>query len=221
MLKGDFHMHTHYSPDCMVEPQALVQRCLAVGLNCIAVTDHNSLRGAQAVQAIAPFMVILGEEVRTTAGEITGLFLTEEIPAGLSPAETVRRIKEQGGLVSLPHPYDRVGRRRSEPAPEVVPGLLGEIDIVEAFNARTTLLRDNVKGHRLAVDNNLLVTSVSDAHTLGELGRCYTELPEFDGTAEGFKAALADARLVERRSNPLVHLYSTLNKLPFFRRSAP
>ena len=211
MLKGDFHMHTRYSYDCLVDPAALVQRCQRVGLDCIAVTDHNSLQGAVAVKAIAPFMVILGEEIKTTHGEVTGLFLTEEVPRGLSPLETVRLIREQGGLVSLPHPFDRLGR---SPLPaDIISELLSCVDIVEGFNARTTFFGDNAQGHRLAIDHDLLVTAVSDAHTLGELGRCYTELPEFDGTAEGFKRALADARLVEHRSSPVVHLYSTINKL--------
>jgi predicted metal-dependent phosphoesterase TrpH len=210
VLKGDFHMHTRFSHDCMTTPEALVRRCQDVGLNCIAVTEHNNIQGALAVQALASFMVIVGEEIKTTHGEITGLFLTEEVPRGLSPLETVKRIKGQGGLVSLPHPFDRLGRSPLDP--EYIDDLLSSVDIVEAFNARTTLLRDNARGHRLGVDHDLLVTAVSDAHTLGELGRTYTELPDFNGTAEGFKTALADARLIERRSNPLVHLYSTLNK---------
>ena len=211
MLKGDFHMHTRYSYDCMVDPLALVRRCEAVGLDCIAVTDHNSLRGAMAVKAIAPFMVILGEEIMSTHGEITGLFLTDEVPPGLSPLETAQRIKSQGGLVSLPHPFDRTGR--SPLAPEMVAELLPYLDVVEGFNARTSLLRDNARGHGLAIDHDLPVTAVSDAHTLGELGRCYTELPEFNGTPAGFKKSLADARLVEQRASPMVHLYSTVNKL--------
>jgi predicted metal-dependent phosphoesterase TrpH len=210
MIRGDFHMHTRYSHDCMVEPEALVKRCQEVGLSCIAVTDHNTIKGARAVQAIAPFRVILGEEIKTTAGEITGLFLTEEVPPGLTPADTVRRIKEQGGLVSLPHPFDRMGR--SPLAPRFIDELLPYVDLVEAFNARTLLMRDNAQGHQMAVNHGLLVTAVSDAHTLGELGRSYTEMPEFDGTPEGFKAALIEARLMERRSSPLVHLYSTINK---------
>ena len=100
-------MHTHFSPDSEVAPEKLVERCIKVGLNCIAVTDHNTTDGAFRVREIAPFMVIIGEEVGTSEGEVTGLFLEETIPRGLPPAETARRIKEQGGLVSLPHPFDR------------------------------------------------------------------------------------------------------------------
>ncbi|MDA1216221.1 MAG: PHP domain-containing protein [Chloroflexi bacterium] len=217
MLRGDFHMHTHFSSDCMVDPADLVQRCIDVGLNCIAVTDHNSLGGALAVKAIAPFMVITGEEVRSTEGEITALFITEEIPKWLTPMETVKRIRDQGGLVSIPHPHDpfRSSPLTTQGIEEVIP----HADIVEAFNARVTLARHNSRGRQIAKEHHLLATAVSDAHTLGELGRCYTELPEFDGTPEGFKAALAEAHLVERAANPLVHVYSTINKLrrKFFR----
>jgi predicted metal-dependent phosphoesterase TrpH len=107
-LRADFHMHTHYSKDCTTSPKRLVARCLRVGLGCIAVTDHNTIRGGMEVAEIAPFPVIVASEVKTTHGEITGLFLTEEIPRGLSPMETVERIKAQGGLVSIPHPFDKV-----------------------------------------------------------------------------------------------------------------
>ena len=203
-------MHTRYSYDSLIDPERLVNRCIQVGLNCIAVTDHNSLAGARAVKEIAPFKVILGEEIKTFAGEIIGLFLTEEIPPGLSPEETIRRIKEQGGIVSLPHPFDRMGR--SPLASNYIRDLLPYIDIIEGFNARTILQKDNNHARDFAVEENLLVTSVSDAHTLGELGRSYTEIPDFDGSPQGFLQALAESDLVKRPSSPLVHLYSTLNK---------
>lgn len=211
MLHGDFHMHTYFSSDCMVDPSDLVARCTEVGLNCIAVTDHNSLKGALAVKAIAPFTVITGEEVRTTEGEITALFISEEIPKGLTPLETVKQIKSQGGLVSIPHPRDPF---RSSPLTRSgVEDVIPYADIVEAFNARVTLPHHNSRGRQLAKEFNLLSTAVSDAHTLPELGRSYTELPEFDETPEGFKDALLQARLVERPANPIVHVYSTINKL--------
>ena len=120
MLRGDFHMHTHFSHDCLTSPEALVKRCLRVGLNCIAVTDHNSLEGGRAVQSIAPFTVIVGAEIKSTAGEITGLFLQEHIPRVGNRVETARRIKEQDALVSVPHPFTGMGRsaldRETRPA---------------------------------------------------------------------------------------------------------
>ena len=211
MVRGDFHMHTYYSYDCMTSPEALVRRCNDVGLDCIAVTDHNSLAGAKAVSAIANFTVILGEEVKSTAGEITGLFLTEEVPPGLSPVETAKRIKEQGALVSVPHPFSGYGRSSlAEPA---VTELLPYVDLIEAFNARTMSRETNERGRAFAKAHGLAATAVSDAHTLGELGRTYTELPDFDGTPEGFKEALREARLVERPAGRFVHVYTTLNKL--------
>ena len=184
MIRGDFHMHTHYSHDCMTPPEALVRRCKQVGLTCIAVTDHNRLGGAQAVAALADFTVILGEEVKSTAGEITGLFLTEEVPAGLPPIETAKRIKDQGALVSVPHPF--AGYGRSSLAEPSVTELLPYVDLIEGFNARTMAQESNQRARDFAREHGLAVTAVSDAHTLGELGRTYTELPEFDGTPEGF-----------------------------------
>lgn len=211
MLRGDFHMHTWYSHDCATRPVDLVKRCEQVGLNCIAVTDHNSIKGALEARDLSPGIVIIGEEIKTTEGEVTGLFLEEEIKPGLSPMETVLLIKEQGGLVSLPHPFDRLGR---SPLPlNVIRDIMPYVSIVEAFNARTRLSKDTNRSREFGVANNLLMTSVSDSHTLGELGRCYTEFPDFDGSADGFRRALKDAHLIEYRSKPWVHVFTTLNKL--------
>lgn len=210
-LRGDFHMHTRFSYDCLVAPDALVRRCEQVGLNCIAVTDHNTIAGARAVQAAAPFTVIIGAEIKSTAGEITGLFLQEDVPPGLGPVETARRIKEQGALVSIPHPFTGMGRSAldKETATEILP----YVDIVEGFNARTMRSADNAAAKRFAEERGLPVTAVSDAHTLRELGRAYTEFPEFDGSPQGFKEALAGAALAEAPAGALVHASTTLNKL--------
>lgn len=210
-MRGDFHMHTHFSYDCMTSPEALVRRCQDVGLTCVAVTDHNSIKGSQAVKAIAPFTVVLGEEVKSTAGEITGLFIHEQIEPGLSPLDTAKRIKEQGGLVSVPHPFTGMGRSSLSHGPlmEILPYL----DIMEGFNARTMDARLNEEGRRFAEEHGLVVTAVSDAHTLGELGSTYTEFPEFDGGPLGFKEALREATYVQRPASKFVHFYSTVNKL--------
>ncbi|MCX5994798.1 MAG: PHP domain-containing protein, partial [Chloroflexi bacterium] len=93
LLKADLHVHTRYSEDSLSPPEKIVQHCLKVGINCLAVTDHNTITGAVEVKRLAPFKVIVSEEILTTQGEIIGYFLTEEIPPRLSPEETVARIK--------------------------------------------------------------------------------------------------------------------------------
>ena len=211
MLKAELHVHTSYSPDCATPPEKLVARCQQKGINCLAVTDHNTIQGALAVQEIAPFLVIIGEEVNTAAGELTGLFLKEEVPAGLPPMETVRRIKDQGGLVSIPHPFDLL--RRSVIRATALEEVLPYADIIEAFNARNVFGNANGRAAALGRAQGLLLSATSDAHTLLEVGRTYVEMPEFDGTPEGFKESLRQGRLVTRRISPLIHFATKFTKL--------
>ncbi len=210
-LRADFHMHTWHSKDCGTSPKALMQRALKVGLSCIAVTDHNTIKGALDVQQLAPpeLMVIVAEEIKTSYGEITGFFLKEEVPPGLSPQETCRRIKEQGGLVSIPHPYDRY--RRSVLDKDVLDGILPMIDIIEVFNARTPLLRDSDRARQFAQQHGFLMGAGSDAHCTWELGHVHIEMPDFAGV-QGFKESLRRAAIHGRRSTPLVHALTTLTK---------
>ena len=211
MVRGDFHMHTIYSFDCVTPPDALALKAQSVGLGLIAVTDHNSIEGGRAVKEFASFPVIVGEEVMSTEGEITGLFLEEEVPPRLTPLETVKRIKEQGALVSIPHPFTGMGR--SSMSRVAIEEVLPYVDIMERFNARTMSLQLNAEAEEFARQRGIAATAVSDAHTLGELGRTYTELPNFDLTPEGFKAALAEATYTERPAGRLAHVASTVNKL--------
>ena len=204
-------MHTHYSRDSIMSPEDLVARCVRVGLNCIAVTDHNTIEGALAVKAIAPFTVIVGEEVASAEGEITGLFLSETIPPGLTHLETATRIKAQGGVVSIPHPFDRF--RRAVITSKALEEILPYADVVEVFNSRNSLSGADRKAYEFAEQHGLLASGVSDAHTTLELGRTYVEMPEFDGSPEGFKKALAAGRIAARRTSPLIHVVSTLTKL--------
>ena len=209
-MRVDLHMHTHFSPDSEMSPETLVKRCVKVGLDCIAVTDHNTIEGAKDVERIAPFTVIVGEEVKSSDGEITGLFLEELVPRGLSPLETVKRIKDQGGLVSIPHPYDRF--RSSVITPGGIEEVLPYADIVEIFNSRNSLDADNRKAVELADEHGLLTSGVSDAHTPMELGRTYVEMADFDGTPEDFKRALAQGTIVARKTSPLIHVLTALTK---------
>jgi predicted metal-dependent phosphoesterase TrpH len=204
-------MHSHFSLDSEVSPEAMAKRCADVGLDYVAVTDHNTIDGSLAVQAIAPFKVIIGEEVASASGEITGLFLKQTIPAGLTALQTVERIKEQGGLVSIPHPFDRFRSHVIDPAAlyEIIP----YIDIVEGFNSRNNLARDDRKAQEFARTHGFPTSGVTDAHTTMELGRTYVEMPEFDGTPEDFLRALSQGRIVGRRMSPLIHVLTTFTKI--------
>jgi predicted metal-dependent phosphoesterase TrpH len=205
LLKADLHTHTYFSPDSLTSPDKYVQTCLQRGINCVAVTDHNDIGGALAVEKLASFRVIIGEEVESSEGEIMGLFLQEKVPAGLSPEETVRRIKEQGGLVCIPHPFDRF--RGEHLAEAALMRVLPQVDIIEALNARTTFRRDNERAARFAQEHGLAMSAGSDAHSTRELGRALVEMPDFEGPRE-FIEALKQGRIVGRLSSPLVHFYS-------------
>ncbi len=203
-LRADLHTHTHYSPDSIASPRQFVEACRRRRISCLAVTDHNTIRGALAVRELADFRVIVGEEVRTAEGEIIGLFLTEEVPKGLSAEETVERIKAQGGLVGVPHPYDRMRRALR---PEAREQLLERIDFVETLNARIVFPGDNDAARRFAQKNGVALSAGSDAHSPGELGRVYVEMRPFEGPQD-FLVALREGRLEGRLSRPLVHLIS-------------
>jgi len=210
LLKADLHTHTYFSPDALTSPEKYVQTCLKRGINCAAVTDHNEIDGALAIQEMASFRVIIGEEVESLEGEIIGLFLREEVPAGLSPDETVRRIKDQGGLVCVPHPFDRF--RREHLAEAALMRILPQVDVIEAVNARTTLRADNERASRFAQEHGLAMSAGSDAHSPRELGRVCVEMSDFEGPQELLQA-LRQGRIVGRVSSPLVHLFSRWARL--------
>jgi predicted metal-dependent phosphoesterase TrpH len=218
LIKADLHVHTCYSEDSISPPEKVVKQCLKIGINCLAVTDHNTIEGALEVKRIAPFKIIVGEEVLTTQGEIIGLFLKEEIPGRLSPEETVARIKAQGGLVCIPHCFDRF-RRSSTLQRRALEKIMPDVDIIEVFNSRTMLLRDSARALGFAQKLGLLVAAGSDAHVISEIGKSFVELPEFNDT-EQFKQALRRGQVFGRRTNPLIHFYGIRDRvLKRFQRS--
>src|SRR3990170_2176074 len=139
-MKADLHAHTHFSRDALTSVETFVRRYQRAGIECVAVSDHNNIDGALAVRQTAPFRVIISEEIKSTEGEIIGLFLQETIRKGLTPEDTVRAIKEQGGLVLVPHPFDRV--RKSPLREEALLRILPQVDVIEVFNSRTTFQGD-------------------------------------------------------------------------------
>jgi hypothetical protein len=191
-------------------PRDVVRWAQRRGLGALAITDHNTIAGACALCETSPIPIIVGEEIMTSAGEITGLFLTEEIPPFLSPQETVERIHGQGGLVYVPHPIDRV--RQSALGLEALLGIIEHVDVIEVLNARITYALDNRHAEAVARAYGLLQGAGSDAHQGFEIGQAYAEMPPFDDAAS-FAQAMVRATVHGRISSPLVHVGSTYAKV--------
>ncbi len=210
-LKADLHVHTRYSEDSISPPEKIVQHCLKMGINCLAITDHNEISGAFEVKRIAPFKVIIGEEILSNQGEIIGYFLTEKIPPRLSPEETAARIKAQGGLVCIPHPFDRF-RSGAKLHNHALEKIIENIDLIEVFNSRTMLLRDSARALEFARKHALPGTAGSDAHIVREIGSTYMEIPEFND-AEQLRQALRQGKILGHRTNFFIHFYGIRNRL--------
>jgi predicted metal-dependent phosphoesterase TrpH/glycosyltransferase involved in cell wall biosynthesis len=203
----DLHMHTSWSHDCAVDPADLIMYAEGSGLGAIAVTDHNVFGGALETAELArehDLIVIQGEEVKTDGqGEVIGLFLKEEIPRGMSFAETVAAIKEQGGLVYLPHPFDRM---HSIADPATLQRHLADIDLFEVYNARLLFEAYNEEALRFARKYNLTMGAGSDAHVLQGVGTGALRMRAFEGPDEFF-LSLRSAQVL-RRPRSLMYLQS-------------
>jgi predicted metal-dependent phosphoesterase TrpH len=203
----DLHMHTSWSHDCSVEVDELLDYAEAQGLGAIAVTDHNAFGGAlEAVEKARRrgLVVIPGEEIKTDGqGEVIGLFLSEEIPRGMSFADTLAAIRAQGGLVYLPHPFDR---RHAIPDPATLHRHLAEIDVFEVYNARLLFETYNDEALRFARKYNLTMGAGSDAHVLPGVGTGGMSMRAFRN-AEEFMISLHSAQVL-RRPKSLAYLQS-------------
>lgn len=209
MLNLEFHCHTNVSKDSLVRPEDLIQAARKRGIDRLVITDHNSIVGALAAQRLDPELVIVGEEIMTTSGEILAAFVTEEIPAGLTPGETIRRLKDQGAFISVSHPYDthRKGGWKEADLLEIVP----YVDAIEIFNSRCLDAQFNVRAQAFAEKHNLAGTVGSDAHALFELGRSVMMLDQFEGP-DGMRNVVKQAEFKTRLSPWWVHLFSTYAK---------
>jgi predicted metal-dependent phosphoesterase TrpH len=192
-VRVDCHLHTVASGDSWMSVEMLAERARETGLDVVFITDHNVTEAAAAaMQRDLGVRIIMGEEIRTPDGDIIGLFLKERIPYVLPLPEVVGRIRDQGGLVYAPHPFDlirgSVGR--------VLPGLCaaGQVDVIEVFNAKTVDDALNVKAADLAREFGLPGAAGSDAHDPPGVGAAYLDMPDFDGPAS-FLAALAEAKI--------------------------
>jgi predicted metal-dependent phosphoesterase TrpH len=203
-VRVDMHSHTMWSGDSTTTPDELAESVVRAGIDVLCVTDHNAIAGAVelAQSGALPCRVIVGEELRTRAGEVIGLFLTERVPFGLSPVEAARAIRDQGGVVYVPHPFDPM---RHNLQPTALDELVAEglVDAIEVFNAKTSLAHLNEQARRYADDHGLLRGAGSDAHVPEAIGAAYVDVPDFDGPAD-FLAALAhpDTAVVGRHADP-------------------
>jgi len=204
---ADLHMHSSHSWDCTTPIDELLDSALAAGLGALAVTDHNTIAGgvearARAIERGLPLHVVVGSEIKTASdGEIIGLFLHEEIPRGLGFAETIERIRAQGGLVYMPHPFDRF---HTTPSRELLTEHAGSIDVLETSNARLWLERDNRSAERFAAEHDLRRGAGSDAHVPAGIGTGALRLAPFDDPTS-FLAAV-DAATIERKPRSMLRL---------------
>jgi len=205
MLRVEFHCHTIFSKDCLLPPADLVKACRRKGLDRVIVTDHNTIAGARVAQAMDPERVIVGEEIMTTRGELLAAFVTDEIPEGLTPQETIRRLKDQGAFISVSHPFDRwrSGHWQEEDLLEILP----DIDAIEVYNSRCMLPQFNQEAQQFAEKHSLAGTVGSDAHTAFELGQSFMELKPF-GSAEELRGVIRQGVPRVRRSPAWVRLTS-------------
>ncbi len=194
LIDVDLHMHTDHSNDCATPVEVLLATAKARGLGAIAVTDHNEISGALEAQAKANgIKVIVGEEVKTAdQGEVIGLFLTELIPRGLTLEATIAEIKRQGGVVYVPHPFDRM---HAVPDYEHLLGVLDDVDAIEVFNPRVAIQAFNEEAARFAAKYRIPAGAGSDAHVAQGLGSVRIRMPDFDGAAE-FMESLRVADIV-------------------------
>jgi glycosyltransferase involved in cell wall biosynthesis len=198
----DLHMHTDHSPDCATPAELLLQTAKERGLGAIAITDHNEISGALEAQEIAAriggLKVIVAEEVKTAhEGEVIGLFLTERIERGMSMAETIAEIRRQGGLVYVPHPFDRL---HSVPDYENLLEIVEEIDILEVFNPRVALSAFNEEAVRFARKYGIVPGAGSDSHVAQGLGSVKIRLRDFEGPRE-FLESMREADIVRKHKN--------------------
>ena len=201
LIDVDLHMHTDHSGDCETPVEVLLATAKEVGLGAIAVTDHNEISGALEAREkakAAGVKVIVGEEVKTAEqGEVIGLFIEEKIPRGLTMAETVAEIKRQGGLVYVPHPFDRM---HAVPDYEHLPEILDDIDAIEVFNPRVAIGAFNEEAVRFAAKYRIVAGAGSDSHVAQGLGSVRIRMRDFDGPQE-FLQSLRDAEITTKPSS--------------------
>lgn len=204
------HLHTRGSFDSLNDPDRLIETAVARGIDRVCITDHNEIDVALELKARYPDRVIVGEEVKTAERvDIIGLYIRERIPKGTPARETCERIREQGGLVYVPHPF--AGRKGGSGV--VLEEVADLVDAIEGFNGRIHFQRLNDRAVAWAKERGIPLGAGSDAHTLREVGRAYVEVEPFEDSPEGFLAALRGSTVHGSFSSWAVHIASTYAKI--------
>ena len=204
-LFAELHCHTCYSKDSLMLPDRLIEVARKRGLQRLAITDHNVFEGARIAARLDPELIIPGEEIMTTGGELLAYYVQELVPPGLAPERTIEILRQQGAVISVAHPLDalRAGHWSESELRRILP----LVDAVEVFNARVASAACNRRAAELAAAAGKPGTAGSDAHAYFEVGRTAVRLPAFHD-AEGLRAALPAAEVVGRLSPYWVHLFS-------------
>lgn len=204
-MKLEFHCHSYASKDSLSKPTDLIKTARRKGLDRLVITDHNSIAGALEAQQLDPELIVIGEEIMTTKGEILAAFVKEEIPAGLSPQETIDRLKEQGAFISVSHPFDRL--RKGGWFVKDLMEIIDQVDAIEIFNSRCMIPVFNWQAKWFAEKHNLAGTVGSDAHANFEVGKSYMILDPFKD-ADGLREVIRGAKYKKRLSSWFVHYVS-------------
>jgi len=219
IFRVEFHCHTVFSKDSLTKPADLVKMAQRIGLDRLIVTDHNSTGGAFACKTIDPELVIIGEEIMTTQGELLASFMTEEIPHSLTPMETIGRLREQGAFISVSHPMDAHRGWKKEDLLKILP----HVDAIETFNSRCMSSSYNEDALVFAKEYNIPGTVGSDAHVTRELGRAILELPAFN-SADELRLVIREGQPIVKLSSPAIHFtsrYAVFRKKLFPRNKPP
>lgn len=206
----ELHSHTIYSKDSLTRLEDLPEICRRRGIDKLAITDHNTATGALLASRLYPMLIIPGEEIMTAEGELLAWYIREGVPAGLSPEATIDRLREQGALIGVAHPFDRY--RKGAWLPESLNRIVDLIDVIEVFNARCIHNEDNAKALEFAKQRGMLMSCGSDAHIHPEYGQATLLSEPFANSAEGLRQALVQGQREEKQSVFLVHFGSRYAK---------
>ena len=201
--KIELHSHTIYSKDCLTQLNDLPEICRQKGIDKLAITDHNRAAGALNAFRLFPILVIPGEEIMTTDGELLAWYIREEVPAGLTPEETIRLLRDQGAMIGVAHPFDRY--RKGAWTAESLERIVDQVDAIEVFNSRCLKQEDNDRALAFAEQQGKLMTCGSDAHIRREYGKSTLLAEPFASTGDGLRQALQTAERHEELSDFAVH----------------